>query len=105
MCETMPNAEEEGGGGGVREGRRVCVCELRLRGSDAKFRYCSLQKLIESLGLRGNISYHTHTHKHTYTSHLSERDDGSVHDMRAVSSEVGVLLLFNNEGQVVRGVA
>lgn len=47
----------------------------------------------------------THTHVHTYTSHLAQRDGGGVHNMRAVSSEMGVLLLLNNEGQVVRGVA
>lgn len=80
------------------------VCALRLRGRDAKFRYSSLQRLIEYRQLRGNISYR-HAHINTYTSHLSQRDGGGVHNMRAVSSEMGVLLLLDNEGQVVRGVA
>lgn len=87
-------------GGGVCES----VCALRLRGRDAKFRCSSLQRLIEYQRLRGNISY-CHAHVHMYTSHLSQSDGGGVHNMRAVSSEMGVLLLLNNEGQVVRGVA
>ncbi len=101
--------DAESWGGGARDGREsVWVCARRLRGRDAKFRCSSLQRLIEYRRLRGNISYHhahIHTYTHTYTSHLSERDGGGVHNMRAVSSEMGVLLLLDNEGQVVRGVA
>lgn len=92
-------------GGGVRDGREsVWVCALSLRRRDAKFRCSSLQRLIEYRRLRGDILYH-HTHIHTYTSHLSQRDGGGVHNMRTVSFEMGVLLLLDNEGQVVRGVA
>lgn len=68
VCETMLRGEEEvcemGGG--------VCALRLlRLRGSDAKFRLSSLQRLIEYQRLRGNISY-CHAHVHTHT-HLTSR--------------------------------
>ncbi len=88
----------------VREmGGRVCECVRGGCGGEMLNLDAALCRGLLSTGrLRGNISYQ---HTHTYTSHLSERDGGGVHNMRAVSSEMGVLLLLDNEGQVVRGVA
>ncbi len=90
------------------EGECVRAVPLRLRGRDAKFRCSSLQRLIEYRWLLGNISYHhAHiTHVHTRT-HLTSRSVMVVvyTICEPSSSEMGVLLLLDNEGQVVRGVA
>ncbi len=102
--------DAESWGGAPRDGREsVWVCARRLRGRDAKFRCSSLQRLIEYRAYcEGTFrtTIHTYTHTHTRTHLTSRSVMVAVYTICEPSrSEMGVLLLLDNEGQVVRGVA